>query len=216
MRDIAIFGAGGFGKEVACLIRRINEGEGDWNLVGFFDDTKDVGTSISHYGVILGGIDAVNKWKTPLSLVIAVGNPDSIFKIKCHINNCNIHFPNLIDPNFQIVDPETFLIGQGNIIQGNCSVSCDVKIGDFNVLNGSVVIGHDVVVGNYNVIMPDIRISGNVHIGEQNMLGVGSIIIQNTKIGNNIHLGAGAVLMTRPKDNSTYIGNPAKIFKYNL
>ena len=37
MKDIAIYGAGGFGKEVACLIKRINEQEPTWNLIGFFD-----------------------------------------------------------------------------------------------------------------------------------------------------------------------------------
>ncbi|MBQ1739289.1 MAG: transferase, partial [Clostridiales bacterium] len=36
---IAIYGAGGFGKEVACLIKRINDNGGDWELIGFFDDT---------------------------------------------------------------------------------------------------------------------------------------------------------------------------------
>lgn len=40
MRDIAIYGAGGFGKEVACLLNRINEVNHQWNLIGFFDDIK--------------------------------------------------------------------------------------------------------------------------------------------------------------------------------
>lgn len=214
MKDIAIFGAGGFGREVACLINRINEAGGDWNLIGFFDDTKEIETPISHYGKTLGGVQAVNKWDSSLSVVIAIGNPNSIYKIRNIISNPNIDYPNLIDPTFQIVDKETFRIGSGNIIQGDCCVSCDVSIGDFNVLNGSVVMGHDVVVGNYNVIMPDIRISGNVCIGDGNLLGVGSIILQQLKIGNGVHLGAGAVLMTKPKDNCTYLGNPAKLFKY--
>ena len=38
MKDIAIYGAGGFGREVACLLRRINEQAPKWNLIGFFDD----------------------------------------------------------------------------------------------------------------------------------------------------------------------------------
>ena len=38
MKEIAIYGAGGFGREVACLINRINEVEPAWNLVGFFDE----------------------------------------------------------------------------------------------------------------------------------------------------------------------------------
>lgn len=214
MKDIAIFGAGGFGKEVACLIKRINDLGGDWNLIGFFDDTKEIDDAVSHYGKVLGGIDAVNEWQSSLSVIIAVGNPISIFEIRKKIVNEKINFPNIIDPTFQIVDPETFQIGYGNIIQGDCCASCDVKIGNFNVLNGSVVMGHDVHVGNYNVIMPDIRISGDVIIGDKNLLGVGSIIIQKTKIGNDVHLGAGAVLMTKPKDGCTYLGNPAKLFRF--
>ena len=45
IKDIAIYGAGGFGREVACLIRIINESlkEPRWNIIGFFDDGKEVG-----------------------------------------------------------------------------------------------------------------------------------------------------------------------------
>lgn len=214
MKDIAIFGAGGFGKEVACLIKRINEAGGDWNLIGFFDDTKEIGEHISHYGKALGGIDSLNQWNSPISLVIAIGSPDSIFMVRNKISNPNIDYPNLIDPSFYVVDPETFKIGYGNIVQCDCRVSCDVSIGNHNVLNGAVEIGHDSCIGDFNVIMPDIRISGKVSIGNYNLLGVGSIIIEKSKIGNNIHLGAGAVLMTKPKDGHTYIGNPAKMFKF--
>lgn len=40
MKDIAIYGAGGFGREVACLIERINKARETpiWNFIGFFDD----------------------------------------------------------------------------------------------------------------------------------------------------------------------------------
>lgn len=58
MKDIAIFGAGGFGREVACLIISINnhiECEDDhWNLIGFFDDVKEKGFK-TEFGEVLGG-----------------------------------------------------------------------------------------------------------------------------------------------------------------
>ena len=38
MKDIAIFGVGGFGREVLALIQDINRVEPQWNIVGFFDD----------------------------------------------------------------------------------------------------------------------------------------------------------------------------------
>lgn len=216
MKDIAIFGAGGLSKEVASLIGRINKREEDkWRIIGFFDDNPTLkGCDISHFGKVLGGIEELNSWNTPLDVVIAIGSPNAIRKVRERIMNPMISFPNVISPDFFIVDEETFCIGEGNIIQGGCIVSNDVSIGNFNLLNGDVVMGHDAKIGNYNVLMPDIRVSGEVVIEESNLIGVGSIILQQIKIGTNVHLGAGAVLMTKPKDNCTYLGNPAKLFKY--
>lgn len=214
MKDIAIFGAGGFGKEVASLIHWINRESHTWNLIGFFDDGVAEGTQVSHWGEVLGGMVELNNWKEPLNLVIAIGNPKSLRKVRERIDNKNISFPNVIAPNFGISDAETFSIGEGNIIGSGCAVSVDVTIGNYNILNADIVMGHDVQIGNYNVLMPDIRVSGEVKIGEGNLIGVGSIILQQIKIGNGVHLGAGAVLMTKPKDNSTYLGNPAKIYKF--
>lgn len=212
MKDLAIFGAGGFGREVVGLINRINNSGGEWNFIGFFDDTKQEGEPISHFGKVLGDTDALNNWPTPINIVIAVGAPNSLFLIRNKITNPNVAFPNLIDPDFYISDLKTFSIGEGNIIQKGCVGSVNITIGNFNVLNGSVSMGHDDKVGDYNVIMPGVKISGGVQIGDKNLIGVGSIIIQNIKIGSRITLGAGAVLLTRPYDGNTYLGNPAVKF----
>ena len=214
MKDIAIFGAGGYGKEIACLIQQINDVQPTWNMIGFFDDGKEKGVKISHYGEVLGGMSEINSYPNELALAIAIGNPSSLKSVCERIINKNIYFPNIIAPTFGISDPQAFTIGEGNIIGHGCAVSCDVTIGNFNILNADIVIGHDAILGDYNVIMPDIRISGEVTIGNENLIGVGSIILQQVKVGNNVHLGAGAVLMTKPKDGCTYIGNPAKLFKY--
>lgn len=214
LKDIVIYGAGGFGKEVACLINHINENIPTWNLIGFIDDSKPKGTMVSHFGRVLGNIDILNEYTQPLNVVIAIGSGKISSHIVSKITNQKIEFPNIIHPNITINDIETFQLGYGNIIQGNCTISCNVTIGCFNILNGSVVIGHDSQIGNFNTIMPATRISGEVKIGNNNFLGVASIVLQQLKIGNNVTIGAGAVLMTKPKENCTYIGNPAKLFKY--
>lgn len=102
--------------------------------------------------------------------MIAIGSPEAIKEKVALITNEKINFPNIIDPSFKVIDKETFVIGRGNIIQGACTVSCNVHIGDFNVMNGSVVIGHDVNIGNFNIFMPAIRISGAVIIDNDNFL----------------------------------------------
>jgi len=215
MKDIAIFGAGGFGKEVACMIRMINENKPQWHIVGFFDDNPLMkGKMISHYGPCLGSIDDLNNYDRELALAIAIGNPQIVKKTYSKINNPRIYFPNLIMTDFSIADKDSFTIGKGNIIQSNCTVSCDVEIGDFNVLNGSVVLGHDVKVGSFNTIMPAVRLSGEVEVGNECFFGVGSIVLQQIKMKDSITLGAGSVLMRKPKSNCLYIGVPATLFKY--
>lgn len=217
MKDIAIYGAGGFGREVACLLNIINQSkpEPEWNLVGFFDDNPELkGKMISHYGTCLGGIDELNAYNNSLNVTIPIGNASIVKQIVDKIINPNISFPNLVHPTFKLADENAFEMGKGNIIQGDCSASCDVSFGDFNVFNGSVVFGHDAKVGNFNTFMPGTRISGEVSIGDENFFGVGSIVLQQLKIGNRFRLGAGSVLMTKPKDDALYMGNPATRFKF--
>lgn len=211
MKDIAIYGAGGFGREVACLLNRINEVIPTWKLVGFFDDTPELkGKMISHYAPCLGGFEELNKYQRELAVVIAIGSPGAIKSVYDKINNDSITFPNICHPDLKINDEMTYKVGMGNIFQSGCSMSCDVSVGNFNVFNGNVVVGHDAQIGSFNCFMPRISVSGNVIIGDGNFFGVGSIILQRIKIGNDVRLGAGSVLMTKPKDGALYVGNPAK------
>ncbi len=215
MKDIAIYGAGGFGKEIACMINRLNEIEPTWNLIGFFDDNEALrGQSISHFALCLGGIEELNGYSQELAVVMAIGNPFVAKTIVEKIINPYIYFPNLISPSFVCADKDTFSMGKGNVIIGRSAATFNVTLGDFNVFNGEVVLGHDVRVGSFNFFMPTVRVSGEVKIGDCNFFGIGSIIIQQIKIGNNTRIAAGAVLMTKPKDGGLYIGNPAKLFKY--
>ena len=215
IKKIAIYGAGGLGREVAGGIYRINNAcEEQWEVVGFYDDGKTKGAEVSHYGAVLGGMDDLNAVQEPLALAIAVGDPVTRKLIRERITNPNIYFPNLIAPSFRVLDEKTFAIGEGNIIQDGCSATCDVVVGSFNVLNGSNVLGHDVSVGDFNVLMPGVRLSGSVNMGNCNLMGVDSVVLQRVVIGDHITLGAGSVLMTKPKNGMTYIGVPAKKFDY--
>ena len=54
MHDLVIYGAGGLGREVAEIVRRINERHRFWNLLGFLDDGAEAGT-FSGGLPILGG-----------------------------------------------------------------------------------------------------------------------------------------------------------------
>lgn len=211
MKDIAVFGAGGFGREIACLIRIINESleKPKWNFIGFFDDNLELKGSRNEYGEVLGGKDVLNQWNTPLDVAIAIGSPTVVQKVAEGINNPNVLFPNIIAPTVAFLDKNNVKMGKGNIFCTNCMVSCNVTIGDFNLFNGYITIGHDTVVGNYNMIMPSVNISGGVLMGNRNFMGLQSAILQYLKVGNDTRIGAGAIVMRNTKDGYLYTGIPA-------
>lgn len=212
MKDIAIFGAGGFGREVACLIKLINQNldKPRWNFIGFFDDNDSLKGTSNEYGLILGTHKDLNEWKTPLDIAIAIGNPSVVKKVAEGIINPLIDYPNIIAPNVVWLDKENVWLGKGNIICSGCLISCNVRIGDFNLFNGFIPVGHDAVLGNYNVIMPSCNISGGVTMGECNFMGVKSVILQYLNVGNHVKIGAGSILMRNAKDGYLYIGVPAQ------
>ena len=209
MKDIVIYGAGGFGREIACLIKLINEKERKWNVVGFLDDNPEIKGTVNEYGKVLGGIDWINSYNKPLAVAVAVGSSADVQDISSKINNLHVDFPNIIAPSVTFLDKESVRMGEGNIICSSCLISCNVTIGNFNLMNGFIPVGHDTVIGNYNVIMPSTNISGRVSIGDRNFLGVKSTVLQCVKIGNDVRIGAGSVLMRNTKDGNLYMGNPA-------
>lgn len=209
----AIIGAGGFGREVACVVKKnLNElklGQ----FIGFFDDNhslpkkNDLGEIIGDINILLENYDGIN-------LFIAVANPIFRLKIFNRLNELNFKFPNLINSDFNVLNQSNFKIGEGNIIFSRSSVSTNVQIGNFNILNSNISIGHDTVIGNFNTLMPGTKISGDVKVDNMNSFGINSGVLQGVEIGNNINLGPASILYKNPKDDSTYLGNPAKKFQF--
>ena len=209
MKDIAIFGAGGFGREVACLIELINKGKPTWNIIGFFDDNVALRGTKNEYGTILGGIEQLNEYEKKLAIAIAVGNPTAVKKIVGNIHNENIWYPNLFAPSTLFLDKNNIKFGHGNIVCSQCIFSCNINIGNFNIFNGLITVGHDATIGSYNSFMPAVRISGEVKIGEVNFFGCSSFVLQQVKIGDNTTIGVNSAVLRKTKDGCTYIGNPA-------
>lgn len=206
MKKLAIICAGGFGREVACIINKLAE----WDLMGFYDDGFETGIDTG-YGEVIGSIDDLNNVQEPIDVVLAIGNPEIAKQIAARITNPLVSFPNIIDSDVYFYDRDSLKMGKGNIIGPNASVSCNVTLGDFNVLNVFSQVGHDVVLGNHNVVMPSVNISGSVVVGDGNLFGVKSTVIQGIKIGNKVTLAPNSVLTRNAKDDKTYLGNPAKI-----
>lgn len=213
MDNIAIFGAGGFGREVKTLIDAINKIKPQYNFLGFYDDAHPVGDIVNGFPV-LGGINEINHITEHLSLVIAIGDPSTKKNIISKIENKNINYPTLIHPSVLISD-DFVKIGKGNIICAGTIMTCNIEIKDFIILNLMCTVGHDTLIENYSSFMPSVNISGEVHIQEGVYIGTGAKIINQLEIGQYTIVGAGAVVSKSLPEHCTAVGIPAKPIKFH-
>ena len=165
-KNIAIIGAGGFGRETACCLRAINGESPSWNLIGFFDDGVAAGTE-NEYGRVLGTVEDLNAWKEPLSVVIAIASPRALERISGLLDNPLLDFPNIIAPDVKFYDRGRVAMGKGNVISFGHIFSCHVDMGDFNMFSCGSLIGHDVTLGNWNVVANGCKVSGGVTLGKR-------------------------------------------------
>lgn len=212
--DIAIFGAGGFGLEVAMLIEQINVVSHKWNLIGFFDDGKVKGQSINDYPVH-GGIEELNAWRQPLGIVFALGNPVTKKTVIQKLDNNHLSFPTLIHPSVIIGNSKYVTIGEGSIICAGTIITTNIIIGRHVILNLACTVGHETSIGDYSAFMPTCNISGEVTIGECTFWGTGAKIINRCRVGDHVTIGAGAVVVRDIPSGVTAVGVPAKIIKTN-
>lgn len=211
MRDIVIIGAGGFGREVKCLIEAINTTQQKYNIVGFIDDSIEVGTEVHQYKVI-GGLNHLISMKSKPEVVIAVGHPPTKKTIYDKIKDYT--FPSLIHPSVSM-NGTNLSIGKGVIICQGTIITCDIKISDFVTLNLACTIGHDTIIGAFSSCMPGVNISGEVIMKDAVYIGTGATIINQLEIGENTIIGAGALVSKTLPSNCTAVGVPAKPIKFN-
>lgn len=212
MKKIAIVGSGGFAREVLTLINDINKQSPIYEFIGFVDSDK---SKKIHSYPIIGSDDEVNMITEPLSLVIAVGEPELKKKIRNKYTNPHIDFPTLIHPSVLIGDKNSVYIGEGCVICAGCIITTDIEINNFVTLNLMCTVGHDTIIGNYSSFMPSVNISGEVKINEGVYVGTGAKIINQIEIGGQTIVGAGAVVARTLPSRCTAVGIPAKVIKYH-
>ena len=210
MKDLYIIGAGGFVREVAWLVERINEVTPTWNIKGFIDDNESLwGTKEDAYDVV-GGCEYL-KTLGDVYAVCAVGSARVRKIIIEKLKDSKVKFATVIDPS--VIISKRVEIGEGTIICAGTIITVDIKIGNHVIINLDCTIGHDDVIADYVTIYPSVNVSGNVVLGECSELGTGMQIIQGKNVAPNTIIGAGAVVVKDCLESGTYVGSPAKKIK---
>ena len=204
MKNICIYGAGGFSKEVYWLA--LNCGR----KVEAFIDLNSNNKMYNNIHVYDQSYFDPDKHE----IVVAVGNPLLRKKISEEIlkEYQEDVFTNLISNKASLLDPN-IKIGYGSIICDNCVLTCEIEIGNFAQLNLATTVGHESLIKDYFTSAPGVHISGKVNIGNNVYFGTNSSVIENIDICDEVTVGAAACVVKNITECGIYVGTPAKKIK---
>ncbi|MFI0427147.1 MAG: acetyltransferase [Flavobacterium sp.] len=206
-----IVGAKGFAKEVLEVLHQLNQIE---NLVFYDDVNNDIPDLLYNQFQVLRTKEIVADYFRTIDnrFTIGIGNPFLRNKLVDQFEQIGGVFTSTISPLAQIGHFGN-TIGEGCNIMTGVIITNDIKIGQGVLINLNCTIGHDSKIGDFVELSPGVHISGNCTIGDYCNIGTNATILPKITIGKNVIVGAGSVVTKDVPDNCLVVGIPAVVKK---
>ncbi len=210
--QIAIYGGGGFAREVAWLIQSCNREKKLYEVVCFIDDAVQLQGQVTNRIPVFSFEQAKSQFPG-IGVVGAIGNPKTRQLVMEKSVQAGFQTPTIIHPNVEY--SEWVEIGSGAVICAGNILTTNIKLGKQVQLNLDCTIGHDAILGDYTTLAPGVHVSGWVHFGKRVYVGTGAVIINGTEerpliIEDDVVVGAGACVTKSVSTGLTVVGIPAK------
>lgn len=208
-----IYGAGGFGREVAWLIERANASlTSPERVMAFADDAAVKGQSLRARPVL--PLDEAIRCFPGASVVLAVGSGTARQAMVERVKVLGAKCATVIDPTAE-ADWTTLQMGEGCVICAHTLITVDVTLGRHVHVNLDCTIGHDAVLEDFVTLAPGVHVSGRVTIKSGAYIGTGASIINGDTdkplvIGEDAVVGAQACVIRDVPANARIGGVPAK------
>jgi|SRR5579883_3431734 len=206
---LLIFGAGGFGREVAWLAQQCRDEHLD--IAFCVDQPRYVSAPVNGIPVRLLE-DLAGEVRDSLAYVVAVGDPEQRGRIVGLYEAMGIRPATLVHPR---VEASRWIeIGPGSILCAGVIATTNISIGAHVHINLDCTIGHDVIIGDYATLSPGVHVSGNVTVGKRVFIGTGATIINGSStsqlvIGDGAVVAAGACITKPVEPGALVAGVPA-------
>lgn len=211
-KPIAIYGAGGFAREIAWLVQSCNEMTNRYQVVCFIDDNESTHGKVLNDIKIIGLKEAAERFAGAF-VVSGIGSPTARQRLMEKAASIGFNFATIIHP--RVERSQWIEIGEGTVICAGNILTTNIKLGRHVQINLDCTVGHDVVMDDYTTLAPGVHVSGWVHFGKRVYVGTGAVFINGTSeapltIGDDAVVGAGAVVTKSVTGGITVVGIPAK------
>lgn len=211
-QQIAIYGGGGFGREVAWLVEACNVDKRIYEVVCFIDDDESMYDQLLNDIPVMGLTQAWRQFPTA-KVVSGIGWPRTRQSVIEKAADIGFGFETIVHP--RIERSRWIEIGLGTVICAGNILTANITLGQHTQINLDCTIGHDVIMDDYTTLAPGVHVSGCVHFGKRVYVGTGAVIINGTQenpleIGDDVVIGAGACVIKSVLTGLTVVGVPAK------
>lgn len=213
---LAIYGAGGLGREVLETVNQIQKSRRHWDSVFFVEDraADDIREKTVNGVPALDFELFISKFSPgECEFTIAVGEPAIREKLFQKVKERGYFLATIVHPSAFVTESAT--LKEGTVIQMLAGIGPDTVVGENTLIQSFVSVGHDSTIGRNSVCSSYAGIMGNCHIGNRTYIGVHSGVREQIKIGNDTIIGMGSMVQRDIPDNVIAMGNPARPMKRN-
>jgi len=208
MKRLMLVGAGGCGREVASMVRHLNQADPTWDILGFLDDNPAIEGQIVSGTVVLGPIEMLRDFPDAYC-ACCVAEPWTKMQLVERAGSLGARWATLVHHTAVVMD--TASLGEGCILLPHSAVTTDACLGRHVHLNYHSAAGHDSYLGDYVTLSSFVDITGHVRLETGVFVGSGASVLPEKTVGEHAVVGAGAVVTKDIPPRAIVMGIPARV-----
>lgn len=211
MKMYGVIGAGGLGREVMPVLRRMVAGADSQSFVFVVEDRYEIqNPELNGYKVLK--MSDFLRLSGEKFYTIAIADSAARERISKEIPESSATPISIFSETFISLNANQ--IGPGAFFANFTHITSNAKIGKQFQCNIYSYVAHDVVIGDYVTFAPGVKCNGHVVIEDHAYIGTGAVIKDGTDspivIGKGAVVGMGAVVTRSVQPGTVVVGNPAK------